>query len=65
VSVVDLAFGLLLLLAIVALVAFVVVVPFLVLIWLYDIRTATKRQADLLERMGRAQGWLPATPPKR
>lgn len=61
----DLVIGLALLLVGVIVAAFLVVLPFLVLIWLYDIRSATKRQADLLERMGRTQGWLPATPPKR
>lgn len=39
--------------------------PFLVLIWLYDIRRASRRQADLLERMGHAQGWLASVPPRK
>lgn len=55
----DLVVGLAVLLAAVALAAVVLLFPFLALMWLYDIRASERRQVELLERMGRAGGWLP------
>lgn len=54
-----------LLAAAVVLTVFLIAFPWLVLLWLYDIRRATRRQAELMERMGHAEGWLPSAPPKR
>jgi len=56
---VDLVVGLAVLLGAVALAAVVLLFPFLALMWLYDIRASERRQVELLERMGRAGGWLP------
>lgn len=55
----DLVIGLAVLLGVVALAVVVLLLPFVILLWLYDIRAATRRQVELLERIGRAGGWLP------